>query len=178
VARIISFTDARARLSELLDDVEARHEHVVITRKGLPSAVVVPAEEWRAIGETLDVLRDEQTLADLRESAKDLKADRLSATVEATSGGSKLRLTRRAKNQLSALPKTTQDAVLGTLLLIQREPATIGSGAVGSSSGQLSRPLHDRAPRRDRPRDRPWRRFAKRDLKRGPCTAPSSCDTS
>jgi antitoxin YefM len=130
VARIISFTDARARLSELLDDVEARHEHVVITRKGLPSAVVVPAEEWRAIGETLDVLRDEQTLADLRESAKDLKADRLSATVEATSGGSKLRLTRRAKNQLSALPKTTQDAVLGTLLLIQREPATIGNRLV------------------------------------------------
>lgn len=130
MARIISFTDARARLSELLDDVEARHEHVVITRKGLPSAVVVPAEEWRAIGETLDVLRDEQTLADLRESAKDLKADRLSATVEATSGGSKLRLTRRAKNQLSALPKTTQDAVLGTLLLIQREPATIGNRLV------------------------------------------------
>lgn len=114
----------------MLDDVEARHEHVVITRKGLPSAVVVPAEEWRAIGETLDVLRDEQTLADLRESAKDLKADRLSATVEATSGGSKLRLTRRAKNQLSALPKTTQDAVLGTLLLIQREPATIGNRLV------------------------------------------------
>lgn len=130
MARIISFTDARARLSELLDDVEARHEHVVITRKGLPSAVVVPAEEWRAIGETLDVLRDEQTLADLRESAKDLKADRLSATVEATSGASKLRLTRRAKNQLSALPKTTQDAVLGTLLLIQREPATIGNRLV------------------------------------------------
>lgn len=130
MARIISFTDARARLSELLDDVEARHEHVVITRKGLPSAVVVPAEEWQAIGETLDVLRDEQTLADLRESAKDLKADRLSATVEATSGGSKLRLTRRAKNQLSALPKTTQDAVLGTLLLIQREPATIGNRLV------------------------------------------------
>ena len=58
MARIISFTDARARLTELVDDVEARHEHVVITRNGRPAAVVVPAPEWQAIGETLDVLRD------------------------------------------------------------------------------------------------------------------------
>jgi antitoxin YefM len=130
VARIVSFTDARARLSELLDDVEARHEHVVITRKGLPAAVVVPAEEWQAIGETLGVLRDQQTLADLRESAKDVKADRLSATIEASADTPSLRLTRRAKDQLGALPKTTQDAVLGTLLLIQREPATAGSRLV------------------------------------------------
>ncbi|MGH3025771.1 MAG: type II toxin-antitoxin system Phd/YefM family antitoxin [Gaiellaceae bacterium] len=77
MARIIPFTDARARLTELLDDVEARHEHVVITRKGRPAAVVVSPEEWDAIEETLDVLQDEQTLADLHESAKDVKAGRL-----------------------------------------------------------------------------------------------------
>lgn len=77
VARIIPFTDARARLTELLDDVEARHEHVVITRKGRPAAVVVSPEEWDAIEETLDALQDEQTLVDLRESAKDVKAGRL-----------------------------------------------------------------------------------------------------
>lgn len=77
VARIIPFTDARARLTELLDDVEARHEHVVITRKGRPAAVVVSPEEWDAIEETLEVLQDEQTLADLRESAKDVKAGRM-----------------------------------------------------------------------------------------------------
>jgi antitoxin YefM len=77
VARIIPFTDARARLTELLDDVEARHEHVVITRKGRPAAVIVSPEEWDAIEETLDALQDDETLADLRESATDVKADRL-----------------------------------------------------------------------------------------------------
>lgn len=130
MARIVSFTDARARLSEPLDDVETRHEHVVVTRKGLPAAVVVPVDEWQAIAETLDVLRDEQTLADLRKSAKDVKADRLSAAIDAMSGVPKLRLTRRARDQLSALPKTMQDAVLGTLVLIQREPETIGKRLV------------------------------------------------
>lgn len=77
VARIVPFTEARARLTELLDDVEARHEHVVITRKGRPAAVVVSPEEWEALEETLDVLQDEQTLADLRGSEGDVKAGRL-----------------------------------------------------------------------------------------------------
>lgn len=39
--------------------------------------MIVSPEEWDAIEETLDVLQDEQTLADLRESAKDVKAGRL-----------------------------------------------------------------------------------------------------
>jgi antitoxin YefM len=77
MARVVPFTEARARLTELLDDVEARHEHVVITRKGRPVAVVVSPEEWDAIEETLDALQDEQTLADPRESEEDVKAGRL-----------------------------------------------------------------------------------------------------
>jgi PHD/YefM family antitoxin component YafN of YafNO toxin-antitoxin module len=39
--------------------------------------VFLSEEEWGAIGETLDVLQDEQMLDDLRASAKDVKADRL-----------------------------------------------------------------------------------------------------
>ncbi len=77
MARIVPFTEARARLTELLDEVEARHEHLVITRKGRPAAVLVAAGEWEAIEETLDVLQDEEALADLRESEKDVKEGRL-----------------------------------------------------------------------------------------------------
>jgi antitoxin YefM len=77
MARIIPVTEARARLTELLDDVEARHEHVVITRQGRPAAIVVSPQEWDAIEETLDVLQDEDALAALRESEKDVKAGRL-----------------------------------------------------------------------------------------------------
>jgi prevent-host-death family protein len=77
VARIIPFTEARAHLTELLDDVETRHEHVVITRKGRPAAVVISPDEWDAIEETLEVLQDEEVLVALRESEKDVKAGRL-----------------------------------------------------------------------------------------------------
>ena len=77
MARIVPLTEARASLSELLDQVEDRHEHVVITRNGRPAAVVVSPEEWEAIEETLEILQDEETLAALRESEGDVKADRL-----------------------------------------------------------------------------------------------------
>jgi len=77
VARIVPFTEARARLTELLDEVEARHEHVVITRNGRPAAVVLSTEEYEALEETLETLQDEETLAALRDSEKDVKAGRL-----------------------------------------------------------------------------------------------------
>jgi antitoxin YefM len=39
--------------------------------------VVISPEEWEAIEETLEVLGDEETLADLRASEDDVKAGRL-----------------------------------------------------------------------------------------------------
>ncbi|SRR6266581_308395 len=63
--------------SELRDDVAVRHEHVVITRKGRPAAVVVSPEEWEAVQETLETLQGKETLAALRESEGDVKAGRL-----------------------------------------------------------------------------------------------------
>ena len=67
MARIVPFTEARARLTELLDEVETRHEHVVSTT----------AEEYEALEETLEILQDEETLEALRESERDVRADRL-----------------------------------------------------------------------------------------------------
>lgn len=77
MAKTVPFTEARARLSELLDELEARHEHVVITRNGRPVAVLVPAEEHEVLEETLEVLQDEELLQALRESEEDVGRGRL-----------------------------------------------------------------------------------------------------
>ena len=77
MARIVPFTEARARLTELLDEIQSRHEHVVITRNGRPAAVMLSTEEYEAIEETLEILQDEETLSALRESKDDVKAGRL-----------------------------------------------------------------------------------------------------
>jgi len=79
VAKIVPFTEARARLTELLDEVEAREEHLVITRNGRPAAVVLSISEYDALAETLDILHDDETLAALRESERDVKAGRLTS---------------------------------------------------------------------------------------------------
>jgi len=77
MAKTVPFTEARSRLSELLDEVEERHEHVVITRNGRPAAVLVPAEEQDILEETLEILQDEELLNALRESEEDVKNGRL-----------------------------------------------------------------------------------------------------
>jgi prevent-host-death family protein len=48
----ITATEARANLSNLLDQVAASHEPVLITGKR-NSAVLISEEDWRAINETL-----------------------------------------------------------------------------------------------------------------------------
>jgi len=82
MAKTVPFTEARARLSELLDELEARHEHVVITRNGRPAAVLVSAEEQEIMEETLEILQDEELLAALRESEEDVKEGRVTALRE------------------------------------------------------------------------------------------------
>lgn len=77
MARTVPFTEARARLSELLDELETRHEHVIITRNGRPAAVLVSAEEQEVLEETLEVLQDEELLRALRESEEDVRSGRL-----------------------------------------------------------------------------------------------------
>jgi prevent-host-death family protein len=77
MAKTVPFTEARARLTELLDEVNERHEHVVITRNGRPAGVVLSNEEYEALAETLEVLEDEEALEALRESEADVRAGRL-----------------------------------------------------------------------------------------------------
>ncbi|MBA2460337.1 MAG: type II toxin-antitoxin system Phd/YefM family antitoxin [Actinobacteria bacterium] len=82
MAKVVPFTEARARLTDLLDEIETRHEHVVITRNGRPSVVVLSAEEYDTLEETLEILQDEDALEALRESKRDVQAGRLSSLDE------------------------------------------------------------------------------------------------
>ena len=78
----VPFTQARAELSDLLDEVERSHEHVEITRNGRPAAVLMSPEEYEVIQETLETLGDAETLDALRESEADVRARRLKTLAE------------------------------------------------------------------------------------------------
>jgi len=73
VAKIVPFSDARAHLTELLDEIEEIREHIVITRNGRPAAVVMSEAEYESLIETLEVLGDPEVMAALKEAMKTLR---------------------------------------------------------------------------------------------------------
>lgn len=78
MAKIVPFSDARARLTEIMDEVERIHEHVVISRSGRPAVVLMAQDEYESLMETLEILADDEAMDDLRQSDKDVKAGRVS----------------------------------------------------------------------------------------------------
>ena len=70
----LPLTEARNRLSELLDDVERTHERVTITRHGKESAVLISTDDLEALEETLDVLASPEAMRQLAESRADIDA--------------------------------------------------------------------------------------------------------
>ena len=53
--RILSATEARAKLYNLIDEASETHEPIVITGKR-GNAVLISEEDWNAISETLHLL--------------------------------------------------------------------------------------------------------------------------
>lgn len=58
----------RDHLSEVIDRVEFQHERVVVTRNGRDAAVLISPDDLAELEETIDVLRDPDALADIREA--------------------------------------------------------------------------------------------------------------
>jgi antitoxin YefM len=66
----LSITEAKNRFTELADRAAAEHDHFTVTRNGHPHVMVVSVAEWDELQETIAVLSDPQTRADLAESAE------------------------------------------------------------------------------------------------------------
>ena len=64
----IPITEAKARIAELADRVAREHDHFTITRNGRADVMLISVAEYESMHEMLDILGDEETLADLRQS--------------------------------------------------------------------------------------------------------------
>ena len=64
--------EVKTHLSELVGRVHDHHERVTVTVHGRPSAVLVAVEDLEQLEETLDILRDADTLTRLAESDAEL----------------------------------------------------------------------------------------------------------
>ncbi len=65
---------SQARIAELADRVAREHDHFTITRNGRADVMPISVAEYESMQETLDVLSDDEALADLRQSREDFAA--------------------------------------------------------------------------------------------------------
>lgn len=70
-ARILYMTtvplaEARAQLSKLLDEAVRTHERIEVTRNGRRAGVLLSADDYDSLIETLDILSDRELMAELR----------------------------------------------------------------------------------------------------------------
>jgi prevent-host-death family protein len=68
----IPVADARANLSKLIDEASTTHERFEITRNGRRAAVLIGADDFDAMSETIAVLSDPALLRSHEEGQKAL----------------------------------------------------------------------------------------------------------
>jgi prevent-host-death family protein len=76
----LSISEAKNRFTEIADRAAAEHDHFTVTRNGHPHVMVVSVAEWDELRETIAVLSDQETRADLAES--EAAAQRADLTTE------------------------------------------------------------------------------------------------
>ena len=72
--KTLSLSEAKAKLSGLIEDVERRDEEIVITRNGRPAAVLVSPDEYDSWKETLAIRADRDLMREIKTGLAALKA--------------------------------------------------------------------------------------------------------
>ena len=71
--KTLSLSEAKMKLSGLVEEVNAADEEIVITKNGSPAAVLISAEEFESLKETIAVRSDIALMAEIRNGLKSLK---------------------------------------------------------------------------------------------------------
>ena len=72
--QVLTYTDARANLKAVMQQVVEDHEEVVVTRKNGQPVVIMSLDAWNSIRETMHLLSTPANARALRESIAQLDA--------------------------------------------------------------------------------------------------------
>jgi len=81
----LSLAEARANLSRLVESAVSTHERFEVTRNGDRAVVLLSADDYDALLETVDVLSRAEEVQALRDGLEDLAAGRTSTLEEVSS---------------------------------------------------------------------------------------------
>ncbi len=76
--KTLSLSEAKMKLSALLDSIGVTDEEVVITKNGRPAAVLVSPDEFESWRETLTVRSDDELVAEIKKGLDALRKKKAS----------------------------------------------------------------------------------------------------
>ena len=75
--KTLSVSEAKMKLSALVDAVKNTDEEVVITKNGVPVAVLVSPDEFESWRETVDIRSDADLMTEIRRGLDALKGEKV-----------------------------------------------------------------------------------------------------
>ena len=82
MAKILSLSEVKTRLPELVTGVQEREEEVIVTKNGRAAAILMNVDEYTRLKETVDVLSDPGLMSQIAESRAYYKTKRTGLSFE------------------------------------------------------------------------------------------------
>jgi antitoxin YefM len=68
----LPLAEVRANLSKLVDEAVRTHQRIEVTRQGRRAVVILSADDYDSIMETLDILSDPDLMSEVRQGQADV----------------------------------------------------------------------------------------------------------
>ena len=68
----LPLAEIKAKLSEVVDRVENRHERVTLTRNGRPAAVLISPDDLDALEDTLEILSNPDAMREIEQAREEI----------------------------------------------------------------------------------------------------------
>jgi prevent-host-death family protein len=79
IMKALSVSEAKMKLSGLIDTVNATDEEIMITKNGRPAAVLVSPEEFESLKETVAVRSDSALMKEIKKGPQGFKNEKSKA---------------------------------------------------------------------------------------------------
>ena len=71
--KTLSLSEAKMKLSSLIETLRVTDEEIVITKNGSPAAVLISPDEFESWKETIAIRSDSSLMSEIRKGLKELK---------------------------------------------------------------------------------------------------------
>lgn len=82
----LPLAEVRANLSRLVDEAVRTHQRIEVTRNGRRAAVILSADDYDSIIETLEILSDPELMREVREAEAQAERGEVFSLDEVTEG--------------------------------------------------------------------------------------------